>query len=61
MLESEKELKELAYALYLVSPDNNIKDFFISRGWNTDILKGFKPRLSDRHEVDENFKYFFSY
>ena len=51
VLESEKELKELAYAIYLVSPDNNIKDFYVIRGWKVDTLKGFKPRLADRHDV----------
>lgn len=51
VLESEKELKELAYAIHLVSPDNNIKDFYVIRGWNVDTLKGFKPRLADRHDI----------
>ena len=51
VLESERELKELAYAIHLVSPDNNIKDFYVTRGWKVETLKGFKPRLPDRQDV----------
>ena len=45
VLQSEEQLRELAYAIHLVSEYNNIKALFKTKGWDVSVLTGFRPRL----------------